>query len=54
MRVFVRKDIYIDISNNCQVKDLEICAVELENAASQSHYAYTEPPQQILIDLLKL
>jgi len=55
--IFVRKDIYInkmDISNNCQEKDLEICAGELETAASQSYYAYTDPPQKILTDLLKL
>ena len=57
MCIFVRKDIYInkmDISNNCQEKDLEICAGELETAASQSYYAYTDPPQKILTDLLKL
>jgi len=55
--IFVHKDIHvnkIDISNTCKEKDLEICAVELETEASQIYYTYTKPPQEILIDLLKL
>jgi hypothetical protein len=55
--IFVRKDIHvnkIDISNNRKGKDVEICAVELATETSQSYYAYTEPPREILIDLLKL
>jgi len=55
--IFVHKDIHvnkIDISSNYEEKDLEICAVELESEASQSYYAYTKLPQDILIDLLKL
>ena len=31
-----------------------MCAFELETEASKSYYAYTEPPQEILIYLLKL
>ena len=38
MCIFVRKDLNvnkIDILHNCREKDLEICAVELENVASK-------------------
>jgi hypothetical protein len=54
--IFVCKNIHvnkIDISNNCKDEDPEICAVELETKASQTYYAYTEPPREISIDLLK-
>jgi membrane-bound inhibitor of C-type lysozyme len=57
VHIFVRKDTHvnkIDISYNCKEKDLEICAVQFETEASQTYYAYTEPPLEILIDLLKL
>jgi len=55
--IFVHKDIHvnkIDILNNCKEKDLETCAFELKTEESKSYYAYTEPPQEILIYLLKL
>jgi hypothetical protein len=56
--VFVHKDIQvnkIDFSNNCEEKDLEICAFEVETEACESYYVYREPPpQDILIYLLEL
>jgi hypothetical protein len=42
------------ISQITKEKNVEICAAELATKASQSYYAYTEPPWEILIDLLKL
>jgi hypothetical protein len=56
--IFVHKDLNvnkIDISPNCTQKDLEICAVELETAASKLIIlsSYRALPE-ILIGLLKM